>query len=94
MNKTQLTEHLAMRTGISVELSKRLTLVLLSLMAKELRNGNPVSLTGIGVIEPVTRAARIARNPRTGEKVEVPERRSIKFRPSKTFRDSLNKVKE
>lgn len=90
MNKTQLTDQLAMRTGISAALSKRLLIVLLSLMAKELRNGNPITLTGIGVIEPVKRAARSARNPRTGEKVEVPERMTIRLRPSKTFKDSLN----
>jgi DNA-binding protein HU-beta len=51
--------------------------------------GDKVSIAGFGVWEKKTRAARVARNPMTGEAVNVPEKTVAKFRPAKDFKDTV-----
>ena len=48
-----------------------------------------VRVLDFGVIETVQRKARIGRNPQTGSPVEIPSRRSVKFRISKTTKDKI-----
>lgn len=48
-----------------------------------------VPLFGLGKIIPVKRAARKGRNPRTGEAIDLPERKSAKFQPSKAAKEAL-----
>jgi len=48
-----------------------------------LKKDGLVRLSGFGVFSVKTRAARLARNPRTGEKVRVPEKEAVVFKPSK-----------
>lgn len=54
-----------------------------------LRSGQEVKLPGIGTLRPATTAARTAFNPATGETVEVPERKTVKFRPDAGLKRSL-----
>jgi DNA-binding protein HU-beta len=49
-------------------------------MTGSLRRGDEVKFPGMGTFKPITRPARAARNPITGETVDVPERRDVKFR--------------
>lgn len=46
------------------------------------KNGQSVSLPGLGVFKPVDRAPRIGRNPHTGGEVKVPAKRVLAFKPS------------
>lgn len=48
------------------------------------------SITNWGKLEVVERAPRLGRNPKTGEEVKIPSRKSIKFRPGKAFLEKLN----
>ena len=52
--------------------------------------GNKVDIAGFGSFQPVSRAARTARNPKTGEAVQVAAKKAVKFKVSKTFKDALN----
>jgi DNA-binding protein HU-beta len=54
-----------------------------------LKSGDKVSLTGLGVFTPKERAARTARNPKTGEKVAVPAKKVVKFKPGKELAELL-----
>jgi DNA-binding protein HU-beta len=49
-----------------------------------------VTLDGVGTLHPKTREAHTARNPQTGESVEVPERKSVRFKISQTLKRMLN----
>jgi len=49
-----------------------------------------VAIPEFGVFTKVQRKARTARNPRTGETVEVPEKTTVKFKPSQYLKDMLN----
>lgn len=52
--------------------------------------GNKVDIAGFGSFQPVDRAARTARNPQTGEAIQVAAKKAVKFKASKTFKDALN----
>lgn len=54
-----------------------------------LKDGDQVSIAGFGIFEAKKRAAREARNPRTGETVKVPAMRAPKFRAAKALKDSV-----
>lgn len=54
-----------------------------------LKRGEEVSVAGFGIFSVKQRAARTARNPKTGEQVKVAAKRVAKFRPAKGLKDSL-----
>ncbi len=58
-------------------------------IAGSLIKGEDVSVAGFGIFSAKMRAARVARNPRTGEPINVPAMRVPKFRASKTLKDAV-----
>ncbi len=54
-----------------------------------LKSGNEVSIAGLGIFSVKQRAARQARNPRTGEMVQVPAMKVPKFRAAKGLKDAV-----
>lgn len=58
-----------------------------------IKAGDRVSLFGFGAFLPTTRAARLGRNPRTGEAVKISASSSVRFAPSAAFKASLNPKK-
>ena len=54
-----------------------------------LKKGDEVSIAGLGIFSTKTRAARQARNPRTGESISVPAMRVPKFRAAKALKDAV-----
>jgi DNA-binding protein HU-beta len=88
MNKTQLVDALAARIG---DRRTAATAVdgLLETIVDTVRSGETVSLTGFGVFESRARAARTARNPRTGDTVNVPATTVPAFRPGAGFRTAV-----
>ncbi len=85
MNKTQLVDALAERLG-----DRRTAAIavdgLLDTIVAAVGAGESVSITGFGVFEPRARAARVARNPRTGEVVDVAATTVPAFRPGAGFK--------
>ncbi|MGH3614659.1 MAG: HU family DNA-binding protein [Pseudonocardia sp.] len=88
MNKSQLVDALAARIG---DRRTAATAVdrLLETIVDTVGAGESVTLTGFGVFESRARAARPARNPRTGETVEVPATNVPAFRPGVAFRRAV-----
>lgn len=58
-------------------------------IVSSLKKGEEVSIAGLGIFSTKTRAARQARNPRTGESISVPAMRVPKFRPAKALKDAV-----
>ena len=58
-------------------------------ISKELKKGGEVSIAGLGIFSVKRRAARTARNPRTGESVNVPAMNVPKFRAAKALKDAV-----
>lgn len=57
---------------------------------EELEDGQDVPLSDIGTLKLTRRAARAGRNPQTGEPIQIPERYSLRLRPSKRVNEVLN----
>ena len=53
-------------------------------------SGDKVDIAGFGSFTPVEKAARVGRNPKTGEAVQIAAKKAVKFKVSKTFKDALN----
>jgi DNA-binding protein HU-beta len=88
MNKTQLVDALAERLGDRRTAAAAVE-GLLETIVDKVRSGETVTLTGFGVFEGRARAARTARNPRTGEVVAVPATTVPAFRPGAGFRAAV-----
>jgi DNA-binding protein HU-beta len=86
MNKTELIEALSARLG-----DRKSAATALEAFVTEVQNavtkGDKVSITGFGVFEKRDRAARTARNPRTGETVKVKKTSAPAFRPGTGFKE-------
>jgi len=69
---------------------EKFTNIILSEIKKSLRRGDRVELRGFGVFYSKIQKARISRNPKTGEKVNTPEKKTIHFKMSKDLFKKLN----
>jgi DNA-binding protein HU-beta len=58
-------------------------------ITKTLKKGDEVSIAGLGIFSVKARAARMARNPKTGEQVKVAATRVPKFRAAKALKDAV-----
>jgi DNA-binding protein HU-beta len=85
--------HLAAELADSHEVPKRqaeaMLADLVTLTAKNLKKGNKIRLTGIGVFQVRRRAARTGRNPATGEAVKIKASKKVAFRPAKELKEAV-----
>src|SRR3954452_1771159 len=88
VNKTELIETLTTRLGDRKAATAALDAVLAEIQ-NAVTKGDKVSITGFGVFEKRVRAARTARNPRTGESVKVKKTAVRAFRPGATFKEPV-----
>ncbi|MBX7151629.1 HU family DNA-binding protein [bacterium] len=58
-----------------------------------LKNGQEVEIRGLGSFRIIEREPRLARNPKTGEMIQLPKRRVPQFRPSKDLKKAVNETK-
>ena len=73
---------------------EKFTNIILKEIKKSLRKGDRVELRGFGVFSTKIQKARISRNPRTGEKLHTPEKKTIHFKMSKDLFKKLNNENE
>ena len=73
---------------------EKFTNIILNEIKRALKRGDWVELRGFGVFSTNIQKARISRNPKTGEKVNTPEKNSIHFKMSKEMFKKLNNEKE
>ena len=86
VNKAELIEALSGRLGDRKAATAALDAVLAEIQ-NAVTKGDKVSITGFGVFEKRVRAARTARNPRTGESVKVKKTSVPAFRPGASFKE-------
>ena len=89
MNKTDLINQLADRLDGDKKQAQLAVEGVIDLIQREVQKGRNVSISGFGVFEKRARAARTARNPRTGEAVKVKRTNVPAFRPGKYFKDVI-----
>ena len=90
MNKSEMIEQIAQAAEISRSAAERTVDSMIGAVKSTLRKGDRVTLVGFGTFYVGQRAARNARNPRTGAKIKVKAARVPKFRAGKALKDALN----
>ena len=91
MNKTELIASAAQKTGISKKDTERVLNAALDAIVAALSAGDRVQLSGFGIFEVKERDARVGRNPRTKETIEIPATRTPAFKASKALKDTVAK---
>jgi len=88
MNKKGLTDFVSENAGLTKKDSNALIGVVLDGITEGITTEGKVTLVGFGTFSVVTRKARKARNPKTGEPIDVPEKTVPKFKPSKALKEA------
>ena len=89
MNKVDIANAVHAKIGGTKVQSEEVVDTVIDSIVSTLKNGGEVSIAGLGIFSTKVRAARQARNPRTGEAISVPSMRVPKFRPAKALKEAV-----
>ena len=89
MNKNELSAEIARRAGISRKDAEAAIVTMTEIICEKMRQDEKVQIVGFGVYEVKHRPARKARNPKTGEAIQIAARRSAIFKPGKALKQSV-----
>ncbi|BDW12001.1 DNA-binding protein HU-alpha [Polynucleobacter sp. SHI8] len=90
MNKKDLAEAIALGADISQTKGEEVLKILLEIIEKQLISHESVQLSGFGTFAVKTRSARVGRNPKTGDPIEIGSSIAIRFIPGKAFKEQVN----
>ena len=91
MNKTELVAAVAEKTGMTKKDAERVINATVEAITETLVKGEKVQVSGFGIFEVKAREARIGRNPRTKETIQIPATRLPAFKASKALKDTVAK---
>ena len=91
MNKTEIIAAVAEKTGLTKKDAERVINAAVDTITETLVKGEKVSLSGFGIFEVKAREARVGRNPRTKETIQIPATRLPAFKASKALKDAVAK---
>jgi DNA-binding protein HU-beta len=95
MNKTELIDKVAKKTGLTLKDSKTVVEAIFStvpkegIIANELKSGKKVQITGFGTFQLRKRRKREGRNPQTGETIQIPATKFPAFSAGRALKDRL-----
>ena len=90
MNKTELVAVVAEKSGITKKDAERVVSATFETITAQLMKGEKVQISGFGIFEVKEREARVGRNPRTKEAIEIPASKAPAFKPSKALKDTVS----
>ena len=91
MNKTELIAVVSEKAGMTKKDAERVVNATLDTITATLAEGGRVQLSGFGIFEVKEREARMGRNPRTNEPMEIAATRSPVFKASAALKDTVSK---
>jgi len=91
MNKTELISAIAANSGLSKKDSEKALTATVDAITKALVDGDKVQLVGFGIFDVKDRAARIGRNPKTKEPIDIAATRTPQFKAGKALKDAVAK---
>ena len=89
MNKEDLVKLVCEKTGISKKMAEQAQKAVIEGFSSALEKGDSISLVGFGSFKVVARTAREGRNPSTGEKMQIPAYKTVKFTLSKSLKERV-----
>ena len=90
MNKADLVSEIASRTGLTKTKSSEVIYSVIESIQESLSRGEKVTLVGFGTFDTITRKARKGRNPKTGEELNIPEKRAARFKAGSGLSNVVN----
>ena len=89
MNKTELVAVVAEKSGLAKKDAERVVSATFETITAQMMKGEKVQISGFGIFEVKEREARVGRNPRTKEAIEIPASKVPAFKASKTLKDTV-----
>ena len=89
MNKAELVSKISDNNGLGKAAAEKALSSVLEGISGALKDGESVTLVGFGTFSVADRAARNGRNPQTGECIQIPARRAIKFKARKSLNEAI-----
>lgn len=90
MNKSDLVDHIALSADISKDKAEGALAAITEGISQGLVNGDDVTLIGFGTFKVNQRAARVGRNPRTGEELQIAASKVPSFKAGKALKEACN----
>lgn len=90
MNKSELISSMAEKSGLTKADAGKALDALIASVTEGLTGGDRIALVGFGSWTVEERSARTGRNPRTGEEIQIPAKKVVKFKPGAGLSDAVN----
>lgn len=90
MNKAKLIESLADKAGVQKQSVKKMLDAYINIVTEKLAENEEIVIVGFGTLVLRPQNTRLARNPKTGEPVQIPARTTVKFKPGKSLLEAMN----
>jgi len=87
MTKSDIVQKISTDAKINKAAAGRALLSVVKSIGVAIKGGGKVSISGLGTFKAKERAARAGRNPRTGETIQIPAKKVVKFRASKALKN-------
>lgn len=94
LTKADLVEEVARTAQVTKKQAEEIVQTVFATIVDSLHAGRKVELRGFGSFRIRSRGARLGRNPKTGERVEVPPKRIPYFKPGKELKEQLNRASD
>lgn len=93
MNKNELIFCIAQQCDFTQKIAADTLETTLQTVCSALAQGDSVAIKGFGTFSVATRTARVGRNPKTGEEMQVPAKRIVKFTAGKPLKTAMNPLR-
>lgn len=90
MNKASIIEAIATHAEISKKSATEVFNLVFESIADTVKDNEKITIPAFGTFKPSSRAARIGRNPQTGEEIKIKASKSMSFKPSSTLKEKFN----
>lgn len=89
MNKSDLVNLIAARTELKKHDINQVINSLVDIIIESVTAGKSIKIIGFGKFDRITRKARVGMNPHAGERINLPEKKAVRFSAGKPFKDAL-----
>ena len=89
MNRAELIEALAEKSGLSKQKAKKVLESYMEIVTEKMSQNEEIALIGFGTLIPRPQSSRMARNPKTGTPVRIKARTTVKFKPGKFLLEAI-----
>jgi DNA-binding protein HU-beta len=89
MNNLFLIDAMAAETELKKTDAKKAIEAFITVVGNALKSGERIGLVGFGSFDVIERSARTGRNPRTGKEIQIPAKKTVRFKPGSELNESV-----